>query len=141
MLKTFALPTFLLPILMASCARPTHQHMIEIKNGEFKVEIQYQELNNSGIQNIDICVMNINDRKFPKQGIQCPLHGFDLSDISVKWLSARSFEISFNCGRVTKFTNYSIVSKGQYLPVEFHATLKDACNAASEAGGNAAEKS
>ena len=38
-------------------------------------------------------------------------------------------EISFACGRVSKFSNFAVMSKGQPLPVEFHASLNDECNA------------
>jgi len=115
--------------------------MTEFRNGDFKIEIRSQEFNNSGIHNVDICIMPSSSLSFPTESSQCFLHGFDFSNLSVRWISARNVEVSFGCGRISRFTNFAIVTKEQSLPVEFHATLNDACNAASGVGRNAAQKS
>jgi hypothetical protein len=129
MQKSLVSAVSLFALVMTSCAKPTAQNMTEVKNGSFKVDIRSQEFHNSGIRNVDICVADAASPGFPADRGQCFLHGFDFSGLRVKWLSERNVEISFSCGRVSKFTNFAIVSKGQSQHVEFHATLNDECNA------------
>jgi len=119
----------ILSVVALSCGRPTEEHLTEVKNGAYKVAIRSQEFHHSGIRNVDICVADIGSSQFPTDKGQCFLHGFDFSGLDVKWLSERNIEISFSCGRVSKFSNFAVLSKGHSLPVEFHATLTDECNA------------
>jgi hypothetical protein len=129
MQKSIVWTACLLMFVVTSCGRPTEQSINEVKNDTFKVDIRSQEFHNSGIRNVDICVADAASSDFPGEKGQCFLHGFDFSGLSVKWLSERNVEITFSCGRVVKFSNFAVVSKGQPLPVEFHATLNDECNA------------
>jgi hypothetical protein len=103
----------------------------EVRNGAFKILVRSQEFHHSGIRNIDICVAEISGRGFPEKRIQCLLHGFDFSGLSVKWQSQREIEISFDCGRVSTFANYAVVSPDGSLPEDFHATLRDGCGKGS----------
>ena len=112
-----------------SCGKPTEDNLMEVRNGAYKVDIRSQEFHHSGIRNVDICVTDVASSQFPSDKAQCFLHGFDFSGLSVKWLSEHNVEISFSCGRVSKFSNFAVMSKGHPLPVEFHATLNDECNA------------
>jgi hypothetical protein len=115
MQKSIVWAVCILALITTSCARPTAQNVTEIKNGNFKVDVRSQEFHNSGIRNVDICVADAASQGFPGDRGQCFLHGFDFSGLSVKWLSERNVEISFSCGRVSKFMNFAIVSKGQSL--------------------------
>lgn len=126
----------LLTLIVISCGRPTEQSLVEVKNDAFKVDVRSEEFHNSGIRNVDICVADVARRDFPGDKGQCFLHGFDFSGLSVKWLSQRNVEISFSCGRVLRFSNFAVLSKGRSVPVEFHATLNDGCNAASNSASN-----
>jgi hypothetical protein len=101
-----------------------------VENGPFKALVRSQEFHHSGIINTDICVAETSSREFPKDnGSQCFLHGFDFSDLKVKWLSTRAIAISFRCGRVASFTNSASVHPSGSVPVEFYATLRDECAA------------
>jgi hypothetical protein len=121
---------YLLSLVMLSCGRPTEENLTEVKNGAYKVEVRSQEFHHSGIRNVDICVADVGSNQFPTDRGQCFLHGFDFSQLAVKWVSERNVEISFACGRVSRFSNFAVMSKDHPLPVEFHATLNDECNAA-----------
>jgi hypothetical protein len=118
-----------LSLVLLSCGKPTEENLTEVKNGAFKVDVRSQEFHHSGIRNVDICVADVGSNQFPTDRGQCFLHGFDFSGLAVKWVSDRNVEISFACGRVSKFSNFAVMSKGQPLPVEFHASLNDECNA------------
>lgn len=118
-----------LSLVMLSCGKPSEENLTEVKNGAYKVEVRSQEFDHSGIRNVDICVADAGSSQFPTDKGQCFLHGFDFSGLAVKWASERNVEISFACGRVSKFSNFAVMSKGRPLPVEFHATLNDECNA------------
>ena len=119
-----------LSLVMLSCSKPTEENLTEVKNGAYKIDVRSQEFHHSNIRNVDICVTEVGSRQFPTDKGQCFLHGFfDFSGLAVKWVSERNVEISFACGRVTKFSNFAVVSKAHPLPVEFHATLNDKCNA------------
>lgn len=124
----FILVVFSLGVL--SCGRPTEESLTEVKSGTYKIDIRSQEFHHSGIRNVDICVADVASNRFPADKAQCFLHGFDFSGLTVKWLSERNVEISFSCGRVSTFSNFAVMSKDRSLPVEFHATLADECNAA-----------
>lgn len=114
---------------MLSCGKPTEENLTEVKNGAYKAVVRSQEFHHSGIRNVDICVADVASSQFPTDKGQCFLHGFDFSGLAVKWVSERNIEISFACGRVSRFSNFAVVSKGRPLPIEFHATLNDECNA------------
>jgi hypothetical protein len=119
----------LLSFVAFSCGKPTEENVVEVKDGKFKVDVRSQEFHHSGIRNVDICVDDVASSQFPADKEQCFLHGFDFSGLAVKWLSERNVEISFSCGRISRFSNFAVLSKGHSLPVEFHATLTDECNA------------
>jgi len=124
---------FLLALVVVSCGMPTQENVTEVKNGEFKVYVRTQEFHNSGIRNVDICIAGLAAEEFPTDKGQCFLHGFDFSGLSVKWWSERDVEISFDCGRVSSFSNFALLSKGRSIPVEFHAKLHEGCRTASTA--------
>jgi hypothetical protein len=113
-------------LFLASCGNP-QETFSEVKNGEFKVVVRSQEFHNSAIFNVDICVAQTSSTKFPKSRQQCFFHGFDLNNLSVKWLSDHDIEVSFECGRVSRFTNSAFVYPSGPVPVEFYARLHDLC--------------
>jgi hypothetical protein len=105
-----------------------NEKVTEARNGPFKVLVRSQEFHHSGIFNVDICVTDSSNVAFPEnEKLQCFLHGFDFSGLSVKWLSQQNIEISFDCGRVTTFTNFALVYPNGPIPVEVHAILRDGC--------------
>jgi hypothetical protein len=115
----------LLAFMLFSRGRPD-ERVAEAKNGSFKVLVRSQEFHHSGTVNVDVCVTDSSSRSFPKnERLQCFLHGFDFSGLSVRWLSQREVEIAFHCGRVTTFTNSATVYPTGPVPVEFHAILRD----------------
>lgn len=128
------LTTFLVSLVllgMLSCGKLTEERLTEVKNGQYKAYVRSQEFDNSGIRNVDICVADASNDRFPSDTRQCFLHGFDFSGLTVKWSGEDNVEISFSCGRVTKFSNFAFISKNHAAPVEFHATLNDKCGAAT----------
>jgi hypothetical protein len=116
-----------LMIVLASCRGKPKESLTEVKNGTFKILVRSQEFHHSGTINIDVCVAEASSPEFPEKQIQCLLHGYDFSGLSVKWQSQREIEIAFNCGRVSSFANYAVVSPSASLPQEFHAILRDKC--------------
>jgi hypothetical protein len=50
---------------------------------------------------------------------------------SQEWRLEREIEISIDCGTVSLFKNYAIVSRAGSNPVRFHAKLLDGCNRGS----------
>jgi hypothetical protein len=118
-----------LSLAVLSCGKPSEESLSEVRNGAYKVDVRSQEFHHSGIRNVDICVADAASNQFPTDKGQCFLHGFDFSGLAVRWLSERNVEISFSCGRVSRFSNFAVMSKNHPLPVEFHATLSDECNA------------
>jgi hypothetical protein len=118
---------FLLTLVLTACDKPTEEKVAEFKNDHYKVVVRSREFHDSGIRNIDICVAEVNSTAFPEDKGQCFLRGFDFSALSVNWRSLRDVEISFDCGRVTSFTNFAVISKGLTVPVEFHVSLHEAC--------------
>jgi hypothetical protein len=118
-----------LSLVVFSCGKPTEENLEEVKDGAYKVAVRSQEFHHSGIRNVDICVADVASTQFPTDNGQCFLHGFDFSALTVKWLSEGNIEISFACGRVSEFSNFALVANGHPVPVEFHATLNDKCNA------------
>jgi hypothetical protein len=119
-----------IPLLwVLSCGKPTEENLTEVKNGAYKVDVRSQEFGHSGIRNVDICVADVTSSRFPADTRQCFLHGFDFSGLAVRWSAENNVEISFSCGRVTKFSNFAFIAKNHPVPVEFHATLNDKCNA------------
>jgi hypothetical protein len=131
MQKIMIFTVCLLLFVVVSCGRPTEENVIEVKDSAFKVDVRSQEFHTSGIRNVDICVADLAAEGFPRDKGQCFLHGFDFSGLSVKWRSERDLEISFDCGRVSSFSNFALLSKSRSIPVEFHATLHEACGTAS----------
>ena len=105
----------------------TESKFTELRNGPFEVETRSQEFNNSGIKNIDVCVADSSEHEFPKSEIQCVLHGYDIVGYSVNWKSNREIDISFDCGTISQFSNYAVVSPKDSLPVQFHVRLFDKC--------------
>jgi len=114
--------------ILVGCSSPTEEKITDYKRGEFKIEVRSQEFHHSSIRNVDICVAEIENQGFPGDKSQCFLHGFDFSGLSVSWLSDQEIQIKFDCGRVTSFTNFALISKNRSVPVEFHAMLNESCN-------------
>src|SRR4051812_14914896 len=86
-------------VLLSSCDKPK-EAVTQVANGPFKVLIRSQEFHNSAIENVDVCVAETSDVRFPKAEEQCFLHGYDFSGLSVKWRSQNAIEVSFRSGRV-----------------------------------------
>ena len=118
--------TFFSAMALSSCGKP-EETVSEVANGDFKVVIRSQEFHHSGIRNLDICVAETSEHKFPRDKARCFLHGFDFSELSVKWRSQREIEVYFRSGRVARFTNSAFVSPTGSIPVEFHTVLCDGC--------------
>ena len=127
MRRFLSLSICLVSSLGVSCGRTIQESVIEVNNDAFKADVRSQEFGHSGIVNVDICVAESNSTSFPTDRRQCFLHGFDFSDLSVYWLSERDLSISFDCGRVTTFSNFTTLSDRRDVPVEFHARLHDRC--------------
>ena len=119
-----------LAIVLGSCSKPD-ESLTEVKNGPFKILVRSQEFHHSAIRNIDVCVAETSSQEFPERKPQCFLHGFDFSDLSVKWRGEREIEVSFRDGRVTYFSNCPSVSPSGSNPVGFHAVLCDGCGPGS----------
>jgi hypothetical protein len=113
-------------IALVACS-PTEETVSAVENGPFKIVVRSQEFHHSAIRNIDICVAQTSSHEFPKAKLQCFLHGFDFSGLTVKWRGPHEIEVSFQCGRVTYFTNDAIVHTKGPIPEEFHATLRENC--------------
>jgi len=117
----------LLAFMLFARGKP-NETVTEARNGPFKVLVRSQEFHHSGTINVDVCVTGSSNPAFPKnEKLQCFLHGYDFSGLSVKWVSQQNIEIAFDCGRVTTFTNSALVYPNGPVPVEFHATLRDEC--------------
>lgn len=126
--------------LLQGCRKITEQSVLEVKNGNFKVMIRSQELNNSGSKNIDICVANSSTHAFPDKKIQCFLNGYDFDGLAVRWQGSQVIQVSFRSGRVSRFTNSAFVYPGGPIPEEFHILLCDGCGTASaDSNGGSAE--
>lgn len=115
-----------LPFL-ASCSEPTAPVVTEIRNGAYKIVINSQGFSDSGIVNVDVCVVDAAAKKLPSDRMQCIFHGFDFNGISAKWVSDEAVEISFNCGRLTQFSNTVQIPVGDGTYREFYARLNDTC--------------
>ena len=120
------LTALLLAFMLFARGKP-NETVTEARNDRFKVLVRSQEFHHSGLINVDVCVTDSSSPAFPKSKLQCFLHGYDFSGLSVKWLSQQNIEIAFNCGRVTTFTNSAFVYPRGPVPVEFHAILRDGC--------------
>jgi hypothetical protein len=117
----------LLALMLFGRGKP-NEKVTEARNGPFKVLVRSQEFHHSGTFNVDVCVTDSSNLTFPKnEKLQCFLHGYDFSGLSVKWLSQQNIEIAFDCGRVTTFTNSAFVYPNGPVPFEFHAILRDGC--------------
>lgn len=119
-------------VLSQSCKRSVKESLCEAKNGDYKVVVRSQEFDNSGIRNLDFCVAEVASQQFPENKRQCFLHGFDFNGVSVKWISQRAIEISFDCGRVDEFRNSAFVYPKGSVPEEFYIVLHDSCNSVSK---------
>jgi len=115
-----------LPVL-ASCSGPTKSTLTEIRNGDSKIVIKSEEFGDSGIINVDVCVVDAAARKLPSDRGQCIFHGFDFNKISAKWLSDEAVEISFDCGRLSQFSNTVQIPVGDGTYRQFYAKLNDTC--------------
>lgn len=73
---------------------------------------------------------NASSTGFPDKKVQCFLSGYDFDGLSVKWRGPRVIEVSFNSGRVSRFTNSAFVYPGGSVPEEFHTLLCDGCGSA-----------
>ena len=122
-------------LALVSCTRK-EESVAEMKNGAFKIDVRSQEFNNSGVINMDVCVASASDSEFPKGNLQCFLNGYDFVGLKARWVSQHEIEVSFNCGRVSAFNNYAVVSVKGALPVEFHAVLRDNANCRSSGDGH-----
>jgi amino acid transporter len=121
------LSALLLAAMLFARGKP-NETVTEVRNGPFKVLVRSQEFHHSGSVNVDICVTDSSNLAFPRnEKVQCFLHGYDFSGLSVKWLSQQNVEIAFDCGRVTTFTNSAFVYPNGPVPVEFYAVLRDGC--------------
>jgi hypothetical protein len=125
--------------LLQGCRKITEQRVSEVKNGDFKVMIRSQEFNNSGSKNIDICVANTSTHAFPNERLQCFFNGYDFDGLVVRWRSPQVIEVSFQSGRVTRFSNSATVYSEGGNPEAFHILLCDGCETASAVskGGSA----
>jgi len=127
--------SLLVVLAVTSCAR-TKESVGQVRNGAFQVDIRSQEFNDSGVINTDLCVADVSNLEFPKGNLQCFFHGYDVVGLKVRWLSQHEIEVSFNCGRVTAFSNYAAVLQKELGPVEFHAVLRDNANCPSSGDGH-----
>ena len=115
----------LLAFMLFGRGKPT-ETISETRKGSFKVLVRSQEFHHSGIINVDVCVADSADHEFPKnEELQCFLHGYDFSGLSIRWLSGLDVEIDFDSGRVTTFRNSAFLYLNGPVPVEFHATLRE----------------
>lgn len=121
-----------LTITLGACRGTPEQSMTEVENGPFKILVRSQEFHHSAIRNIDICVAETSSRKFPKDEVQCFLHGYDFSALSVKWREQRGIQVAFRSGRVSYFRNYAFVYPKGPVPEEFHITLCEGCDMSSK---------
>ena len=112
---------------LGGCRTTADSKVTEVRNGPFKALIRSTEFNKSGIHNVDICVAYFSSHEFPTNKIECVLHGYDFSGLTVNWKSSREIEISFDCGRVSQFTNYAVLASKDSTPVEIHARLIEKC--------------
>jgi hypothetical protein len=120
-----------LAIFVQGCGKITENSISTVRNGDYQVLVRSQEINGSGIHNVDICIAKASDNDFPKDKKQCFFHGFDFSGLSVNWKSKNTVEVSFQCGRLDQFRNSAFVYPQGPVPEEFYVTLRDSCNKAS----------
>jgi hypothetical protein len=102
------------------------EHVVELRNGAFKILVRSQEFAHSGTQLIEICVAETSSGSFPQSESQCFFRGFDFSGLSVAWQSERDIEVSFRSGYLTRFQNTaSVIPRGTYVPEGFHTIVRD----------------
>lgn len=116
----------LLAFMLFARGKP-NETVTSTQNGPFKVLVRSQEFHHSGTINVDVCVADSTNPAFPKNKLQCFLHGYDFSGLTVKWQSGHDVEVAFGCGTVTTFTNFAFVYPNGPVPVQFHTTLRDGC--------------
>jgi len=115
-------------LALSACSVGKTQTFKTISNGGFKIVIRSTEPINSGIHNIDICVLPTADTTFPPhyRKAQCFLQGYDLDGLTVQWLAPNYIKISIKDGWVSEFRNSATVSiKGSTIPASFHIWLYD----------------
>ena len=113
--------------LLQGCRGKPEETFTEVPSGDYKIVIRTQEFHHSGSLNAEVCVADKADTKFPKEKLQCFLHGYDFSDLTASWRSPTEVVISYRCGRVTDFRNSSDVYGQGPAPQEFYAFLNDSC--------------
>lgn len=112
--------------VLTACAKPVDR-IVEIPNGEFKIDIRYREYMKSGTINVDVCVADRGSTEFPTDGEQCFFHGFDFNKVSAEWASDSNIVITFDCGYLTVYQNFAAIRKGRETPDGFNAKLIDTC--------------
>ena len=120
-----------LVIFLQACRKITEDSISKVRRGDYQILVRSQEINGSGIRNVDICFAKASDSVFPKDKKQCFFHGFDFTGLSVRWKSNNAVEVSFQCGRVDQFRNSAFVYPHGPVPEEFYVTLRDSCNTAT----------
>lgn len=123
---TLVVAVFLLGIAITACAQDRTETTHVSMDGRYKILIISQEALRSGIRNIDACVLKSSETgiRSSDRKLQCFLHGYDFSDLTIKWKSASSILVRFRSGRISQFKNYAVVPD-QTNPVEFHIFLDD----------------
>ncbi len=111
-----ALALFLM-ISSVGCSKPTEERVTYYKHGQYKIVVRSQQFHNLSVQNVDICVAQIDARSFPSDKGQCFLHGFDFSGLSVRWLSDSDVEIGLRAS-LRVFSKLAKVSLGWVVGVE-----------------------
>lgn len=118
-----------LALLLQGCGKATESLVSKVRYGSYQVLVRSQEIDNSSIHNVDICVAKQSESVFPTDQKQCFLHGFDFSKLLVKWRTGTVIEVSFQCGRVDQFRNSAFLYPNGPVPVQFYIVLNDTCNA------------
>ena len=80
-----------LVIFVQACRKITEDSISEVQNGDYQILVRSQEINGSGIHNVDICVAKASDAVFPNDKKQCFFHGLDFSGLAVSWKSNEAF--------------------------------------------------
>ena len=110
---------------LVACRGIPEEHLVEVREGAFKIDVRSREFHHSGTVNVDICVTNVSDPLVPEGKPQCFFHGYDLDGLTTEWLSERVILVRFECGRVSEFSNYALVVNDLPFPAEFHAVLDE----------------
>ena len=122
--RTFALGA---AIALSSCGKP-HESIADYRGNVADIKMRTREYYNSGIKNVDICVVAKAAVPFPSDKSQCIMSGYDLSGLEIGWKSSTDVVISFKCGRVSTFSNYAVVPDANGKKIQVHARLMDSCS-------------